>query len=461
MDERTGLTARQQGACQASTGDVCPTQHDGEEVEEVWFMQEGLPEALNGPWHELLEELRLKLEGYGKWERSQVAGHLLRLLDHRVTNWATGCLLGQVDGRPATLTALLVAMRDDDTFGCKVPAGDPKMVWLRQVWGRVTKFIPQHPGSEAAAGRWPGHELPVITAARWPPLSTPPSSPIAVEDSCEAGVGGTAKRRCMRIELSSGSADDPRTVHLEVPLEGRSAGLRLHFTVQEELTADSPASTVHADTEKGTSLTGFSLPPPAPGGLDTYGLSASDFETLRQQWIQGKTSLGEVQAQQGDYVAGQLLMRWGPPGILVPEGSNTNMVVGEHSPQPSTDPVANAEPAETEIVDPDDSVGLFVWWTVLLPPRAAGSQPEPQVERGEQEFSSLARRVVQQMRDNGVMQVAIASTLMELVWRRRDQDYAMEAEHFFPEPWIGYRCGPGSGERPGPRRPRDGGMDGG
>ena len=187
----------------------------GGELDVASFMQEDV-ESL---WHQLLDEIRLKLEGLGKGERSQTAAHMLRLLNHRATDTMGGQYLGHMQGRTAMLTALLVAMWDDEVWGVKIPAGDEKLSWLRPVWERITRFIERHPGSMEAAGRWPSHDLPCIMPATSHAPLPMPRSPIRLNDSYEGERPPPAKRRVLQVELSSSSSDPPRAVRLEVPLQ--------------------------------------------------------------------------------------------------------------------------------------------------------------------------------------------------------------------------------------------------
>ena len=76
----------------------------------------------------------------------------------------------------------------------------------------MTQFVERHPGSAEAAGKWPAHDLPCVMIQGHPlPSATPPTSPIAIEDSCEAKDSRPAKRRVLQVEMSSGSTDRPRT----------------------------------------------------------------------------------------------------------------------------------------------------------------------------------------------------------------------------------------------------------
>ena len=221
---------------------------ESEEDEPACLMQKGTAtEPWEAAWYELLEELRIKLEGYGKGERNQVAGHLIRLLHHRGTDQARGRSLGQMGGRTAHLTSLLVAMRDDDIYGCKVPTGDEKEPWLRHVWSRIVQFVPVHPDSHEAAGRWPSHDMPAVA-----PQSNATEElqrfPILVEDSLEMPPTGIQerprKRQMLRVELSSGSTDPPNVARLDVPMLADGATIRMELRLGWESEQPSPASTM-------------------------------------------------------------------------------------------------------------------------------------------------------------------------------------------------------------------------
>ena len=397
-------------------------QWDGADEEMSSFMQ---TEHLQGCWYELLEEIRLKLEGYGKAERSQVAGHLIRLLAHRAVNSADGYLLGHMTGRTASLTALLVAMRDDECYGCKVPPGDEKIPWLRQAWDRITRYIPEHPGSRAAEGKWPDHEMPMIIRLFMHPvpMDTPPTSPIPIEDSLEAQEERAPKRACVRVELSSGSGDRPQMVALEVPIEGGRARLNLDVCMPEAEDRASPASTVPAPWRSlGSGNPGaVENPPvelPAPAGLDlgTFGLSEVDFEQLQMGWQGGQITVEDVTHEHGPYVAEQLLLQWGPPG----EGTAGSGPANNQHGRPY---VADTAPDPEE----DDVTGLFSVWWVLVVPGGSGAG----VQQRSEDFFSVARRVVRHLQDHGTPQVVVASALMERVWRRQEEDYTLQMEDYY------------------------------
>ena len=280
------------------------------------FMQTGM----DSQWHELLEEIRLKLEGYGKGERSQTAGHLLRLLNHMATDTKGGRLLGHMTGRVASLTALLVAMWEDDIYGCKVPAGDPKLDCLHPTWERVTRFVARHEGSMEAAGKWPAHDMPLVMIPGQPRPSTPLRSPIDIQDSYEADRCRPQKRRVLQVEMSSGSSDPPRTLRMDVPLDAEGGTLQFNFNLGWEATEEpaSPASTVVAPGGAPPAHTapqgGMVLPAGAPFTLAFFGLSETEFEVLHLEWHSGELTAEEVARTHGPWVSEALLSRWGPPG---------------------------------------------------------------------------------------------------------------------------------------------------
>ena len=357
-----------------------------EEDEPACLMQRGIAaEPLEGPWYELLEEMRIKLEGYGKGERNQVAGHLIRLLHHRGTDQARGLSLGQMGGRTALLTSLLVAMRDDDIYGCKVPSGDEKETWLRHVWGRIVQFVPAHPGSHEAAGRWPSHDMPGILPRASAVVVEPQRSPIPVEDSLEmpsaAPQERPSKRRMVRVEMSSGSTDLPNVARLDVPLMEDGVTVRMEFRLGWESEQPSPASTVAlpgAGSRDRLLLgesalgTGMVLPPAAPNLLGTFGLSESDFEQLGIDWFDGVVTVGDVTREHGEHVAQHLLREWGEPGQCgsspppsePPAGPGVADLAGE-------DVGVQAEVTDM-VAEDDDATGLLcLWW---LPVAHAATQ---------------------------------------------------------------------------------------
>ncbi|CAE7873476.1 unnamed protein product [Symbiodinium microadriaticum] len=67
----------------------------------------------------------------------EAAGHLLRWLAHGAVNLNSGLLLTHMEGRTATLTALLVAMRDVEDAGCTLAWGTELYEWLLDDWASV------------------------------------------------------------------------------------------------------------------------------------------------------------------------------------------------------------------------------------------------------------------------------------------------------------------------------------
>ena len=398
---------------------------------------------LEGQWQELLEEVRMILEGYGKGERNQVAAHLLRLLHHRAADQANGRVLGQMGGKTLMLVSLLVAMRDDTEglYGVKVPAGDEKLVWLRRTWTRITQFIPAHPGSHEAAGRRPGHELPEVEVpTRMVPCLSPPSSPIAVEDSLEMQAERPSKRRVLHVELSSGSADCPNVARMEVPMDELTGGaVRMQFWLgwQENGTSrrsrsgptDDGLGPPQRQTPQPASSCGLELPSAAPHGLGTFGLSETDFERLGIDWFDGVLSVADVTREHGPHVAEHLVREWGEPG----RGRTPTPPREEPEDAPAERPGGNGHrrPAGDDPEAEGDTTGLMGLWWALLPPVGATTQPTGGPERVD--FFSMARRVLQYLYRTGMGTTVLSSALMEAIWRRGDPDYLAEAENFFVE----------------------------
>ena len=281
--------------------------------------------------------------------------------------------MGQMGGRTALLTSLLVAMRDDDIYGCKIPAGDEKEAWMRHVWGRVVQFVPTHPGSHEAAGRWPSHDMPAIWPQASGPVLTPPRSPIPVEDSLEmsteARLERPNKRRVLSVEVSSGSADTPNVARMDVPLTEDGATLKMEFRVgweREQPSSASTASLPGAGSRNhlavgGTALgTGMILPAAAPSLLGTFGLSDSDFEQLGIDWFDGVVTVEDVAREHGRHVAQHLLREWGEPGQCGSSPPPSEPPAGPTA----TDPHGEAVPEQPGMGDTMDT------WRKRTMPRA-------------------------------------------------------------------------------------------
>ena len=113
-------------------------------------------------WRRFLDYLHTTLEAHAKDTRSTMAGQLLRFLDHRATDKTRGCWLGHMTARAAELTALLVAMRQDEADPCFLEWGTTERVEAFQIWTRIRDLVKCHPGSDEAAGRAMRREMPCI-----------------------------------------------------------------------------------------------------------------------------------------------------------------------------------------------------------------------------------------------------------------------------------------------------------
>ena len=134
----------------------------------------------------------------------------------------------------------------------------------------------------------------------------------------------------------------------------------------------------------------------------------------------------------GPWVSEALLSRWGPPGSwLTPSPQALPASVGgalalDEVVRPAGEAPETVPDKETE----DDVAGLFhLWWTpVVAVARGAGCDQDANTRV---EFFTMARRVLAQLQQQGASVIALASALMELIWRRGDHDYLMEAEEYF------------------------------
>ena len=95
--------------------------------------------------------------------------------------------------------------------------------------------------------------------------------------------------------------------------------------------------------------------------------------------------------------------------------------------QAGADPGVQAEAVNEEEAD-DEAVGLLTLWWI---PVAQAAMQQATVEQ--RDFFAMARRVLAYLRRSGVSMQVMASALMELIWRRGDNDYLMQAEEFFVE----------------------------
>ena len=165
-----------------------------------------------------------------------------------------------------------------------------------------------------------GREMPCIMLFGRPLPDRAPS-PEQHEEASQSPPAAK-KPRTVRIEMSSASTDEPfRSVALEVPIDSQGqATLHMNAAVQDS--ADSPASTevAHPVGGMGSTMVGMvspsaanmTLPPPAPHGLGTFGLSERDYNSLWNAWRTEGLSVAEMRSCHGPEVAQHVLRCWGP-----------------------------------------------------------------------------------------------------------------------------------------------------
>ena len=365
------------------------------------MMQASTREATAGEqeWTGLLRELAQTLEVMAKDRRGLAAGQLLRWLDHRATDQARGYFLGHMGGRPADLTALLVAMRSSEEEPCVLDRDTPEHAWTLVVWDRVCAFVACHEGSSEHQGRPLTVDPPTVMLFSRPlPENTP--SPVHTSEVEEAER--TPKRRMVRVEVSSSSMDAPRTsASVMVPLN-ETDGAEVHMTMTVLEHNASPATTVARPTTGG-----LALPNPAPHGLGRLGLSETDYRSLWTNWRTGALSVAEIRRCHGPVVAQFVQDTWG----RLPREAYLDL------------PPEGAEgPAGDE---------ALLFQTLLLPiltqAMPSSTAPEPAVP---EDFFELGKKVIQYMEQQGADRVVVATVLQMLSWDRHEEDYDIMLETF-------------------------------
>ena len=123
--------------------------------------------CLDDRWYKVLAELRETLEALNPEGRCAHSLLLLRLLDWRCTNAASGYILGHVHGRASDLLALLTVAHDDQKY--EVDPWKPRDHQVMQDWRKLLDFLPESQGSRAAMGRPLG-----LGRSAWVQMSVPP-----------------------------------------------------------------------------------------------------------------------------------------------------------------------------------------------------------------------------------------------------------------------------------------------
>ncbi|CAE7382735.1 pol, partial [Symbiodinium sp. CCMP2456] len=283
------------------------------------LMQTTVPDRMDR-WAKMLDDLRHDLEMLDKADRAEAAVQLLRWLDFRATNSEEGYWLGHMRGRPADLTALLVVALADTGVDPDTLTNPWCSSWVLETRRRLQAYIPCHEGSNECWGRPISTGMPpIMHFGRPPPTSTPPSSPglsAVVEIDEEEPCSSRPKRRCLTLELSSGSADRPRFSRtLTVPLRENEHTFQLRVSVGEQ--DDSEASTrlltpaPRREPAAALRPAAFRLPDPAPGDLAAAGLSMRDLLGLWSGWRSGALQEEDIERVHGQAAARFVREHWG------------------------------------------------------------------------------------------------------------------------------------------------------
>ena len=156
-----------------------------------------------------------------------------------------------------------------------------------------------HEGSRKAQGKLMGvedHCIMLFPKEIPAELLTPGTTP---RQRPELSPGqGEGKRRCLVVELSSGSGERPQRQVLRVPWDAERDRLRIDISVQDDHNV-SEGSTVLAEPAEDAAST---LPLPAPGPLGDAGISLTEYWRLLDKVNSGAISMDEVETTYGTRV---------------------------------------------------------------------------------------------------------------------------------------------------------------
>ncbi|CAE7494044.1 ANKRD50, partial [Symbiodinium microadriaticum] len=162
-----------------------------------------------------------------------------------------------------------------------------------------TELTSQLEGSRKAQGKLMGvedHCIMLFPKEIPAELLTPGTTP---RQRPELSPGqGEGKRRCLVVELSSGSGERPQRQVLRVPWDAERDRLRIDISVQDDHNV-SEGSTVLAEPAEDAAST---LPLPAPGPLGDAGISLTEYWRLLDKVNSGAISMDEVETTYGTRV---------------------------------------------------------------------------------------------------------------------------------------------------------------
>ena len=360
--------------------------------DESYYMQVSMV-SMGPTWVDSLRRLQAQLEEQPKCTRALNVRYLLSWLDHRHTNTRDGYWLGHSSGLAADLLALLAAYTDE---GVEIQGSNALQEGWARDWGlHLAGFLPVQPGSRMAMGMgplsnppvmafprpipddllWDGAEmdeptqlLPGVAADRC--VEVPPTIDEHLETEAEEqrwveqrnarwahesqreeervardteylrtmveGPDRRKRRRVMVVEVSSGSADQPRVARcVRIPLsDGEDVA-----TMQVRMWRDDEEDQSDVETVPWRPgipnpemmdplVTGAFSTAPGTGGTPVEGtedgLAALQFDTYIQvyeSWARGELTSSDVVRLHGRNALDLMQCQWAVQGDTFMEAS--------------------------------------------------------------------------------------------------------------------------------------------
>ena len=183
--------------------------------DESYYMQVSMV-SMGPTWTDSLQRLQAQLEEQPKCTRALNVRFLMSWLDHRHTNTREGYWLGHSRGLAADLLALLTAYKDEEV---EIQGSNALQEGWARDWGlHLAGFLPVQPGSRLAMGMGPLSNPPVMAFPRPIPDDLLWDSPGA--DAPTQLLPGVAANRCLEVpptidELLETEAEERRMVELQ------------------------------------------------------------------------------------------------------------------------------------------------------------------------------------------------------------------------------------------------------
>ena len=360
-----------------------------EEDDESYYMQV----SMSVTWVDSLQRLQAQLEEQPKCTRALNVRFLLSWLDHRHTNTRDGYWLGHSRGLAADLLALLAAYTDE---GVEIQGSTALQEGWARDWGlHLAGFLPVQPGSRLAMGMGPLSSPPVMAFPRPIPdellcdspemdaptqllpgvranrcVEVPPTIDDLLETEAEErrwaeqqearwahesqreedrvardteylrtlieGPDRRKRRRVMVVEVSSGSADQPRVARcVRIPLsDGEDVATMQVRMWRDDEEDQSDVETVpwrvgfpntgELDPVETGAVSAASGTAELPAEAADVGLAALQFDAYIQvyeRWARGELTSGEVIRLHGRSTLDLMQCQWAVQGDTFMEAS--------------------------------------------------------------------------------------------------------------------------------------------